>query len=111
MLPVLTNDLLGVTPTEPGFATWTLQPHPGTVGWAQGKVPTPHGQIDVHWQQGPQSSLQFTVQVPEGTTAQLALLPGSHNVHVDGHTSAQPNAAGQPAAPSLGPGTHDITYQ
>ncbi|HEY3709825.1 MAG TPA: alpha-L-rhamnosidase C-terminal domain-containing protein, partial [Amycolatopsis sp.] len=45
----LTNGLLGVTPASPGFATFTVEPHPGPVAWARGQVPTPHGPITVSW--------------------------------------------------------------
>ena len=49
VLPALTNDLLGVTPTGPGFSTWTVRPRPGPVAWARGQVPTPHGSLTVSW--------------------------------------------------------------
>jgi hypothetical protein len=71
VLPALTNGLLGVTPTGPGFSTWTLRPQPGGVQWAQGEVPTPHGPIKVSWEQG--STFRLTVDVPAGTTARLEL--------------------------------------
>lgn len=71
VLPALTNGLLGVTPTGPGFSTWTLRPQPGGVQWAQGEVPTPHGPIKVSWEQG--SQFRLTVEVPPGTTAHLQL--------------------------------------
>ena len=82
VLPALTNGLLGVTPTGPGFSTWTLDPHPGSVGWAQGEVPTPHGPIKVSWNQTA-SSFRMTVEVPRGTTAKLAgsaLGAGTHTI-------------------------------
>jgi hypothetical protein len=44
-LPALTNDVLGVRPTGPGFSTFDALPHPGGVAWAQGSVPTPAGAI------------------------------------------------------------------
>jgi hypothetical protein len=44
-LPALTNDVLGVRPTGPGFSTFDAIPHPGGVAWAQGGVPTPAGAI------------------------------------------------------------------
>jgi hypothetical protein len=96
VLPVLTNDVLGVQPTGAGFSTWTLQPHPGSVQWAQGTVPTPHGPIQVSWGQGP--SFRMTVTVPRGTSARLQL-PGRS--FVDGRAASSGTV--------LSPGTHVIT--
>jgi hypothetical protein len=95
VLPALTNGLLGVTPTGPGFSTWTLRPQPGGVQWAQGEVPTPHGPIKVSWEQG--STLRLTVEVPRGTTAQLQLPLTAGNAR-GGETVLQP-------------GTHEITVR
>ena len=39
---------LGVTPAEPGFAVARIAPRLGTLAWAQGSVPTPHGLLTVH---------------------------------------------------------------
>jgi alpha-L-rhamnosidase len=38
---------LGVSPTKPGYETYTVQPQLGGLQWMQGKVPTPDGDIDV----------------------------------------------------------------
>jgi hypothetical protein len=47
--PALTNYVLGVQPTSPGFATFTVTPHPSDLSSAQGTIPTPHGYITVSW--------------------------------------------------------------
>jgi hypothetical protein len=47
--PALSSFVLGVLPTSPGFATFTVTPHPGNLTWVQGSVPTPHGPIAVSW--------------------------------------------------------------
>jgi hypothetical protein len=44
-LPALTNDVLGIRPTGPGFSTFDAIPHPSGVAWAQGSLPTPAGAI------------------------------------------------------------------
>jgi hypothetical protein len=41
---------LGVTPTAPGFARVTIQPHICGLMHAAGSVCTPHGSIEVAWQ-------------------------------------------------------------
>jgi alpha-L-rhamnosidase len=38
---------LGVTPAEPGYAVVRVAPRLGSLAWAEGKVPTPHGLIHV----------------------------------------------------------------
>src|SRR5947209_10320271 len=45
----LTNQLLGAAPATPGYRTWTITPHPGSVRWARGQLPTPHGPLQVSW--------------------------------------------------------------
>ncbi|KAJ5317845.1 hypothetical protein PENANT_c004G01211 [Penicillium antarcticum] len=48
---VLTEYVLGVQPTAPGFSEWVFKPAvltPG-VSWARGRVPTPHGSIEASW--------------------------------------------------------------
>lgn len=39
---------LGVSPTSPGYETYTVQPQLGGLQWMQGKVPTPDGDIDLY---------------------------------------------------------------
>ena len=38
---------LGVAPTAPGFSKYEVRPAPGGLKWMKGKVPTPHGEIEV----------------------------------------------------------------
>ena len=39
---------LGVSPTAPGYETYTVQPQLGGLQWMQGKVPTPNGDIEMY---------------------------------------------------------------
>ena len=48
--PALSGYVLGVLPTTPGFATFTVTPHAGDVQAAEGNMPTPHGSIHIFWQ-------------------------------------------------------------
>jgi len=74
--PIMIGYVLGVQPVAPGYQTFTVAPHPGSLQWAQGAVPTPYGRILVRWQtDGPRLSL--TVTVPPQATA-LISLPGGH---------------------------------
>ncbi len=37
----LSGYVLGAQPVTAGYATWSVQPHPGDLTWAEGRVPTP----------------------------------------------------------------------
>ncbi|MDQ1735150.1 MAG: hypothetical protein QOH56_1401 [Pseudonocardiales bacterium] len=83
VLPALTNDLLGATPTGPGFSTWTVQPHPGTVTWARGQLPTPHGALDVSWTVGTERhAFSLTVDAPRGTSGDISVPTNGKRVQV-----------------------------
>jgi hypothetical protein len=78
----LTTEVLGVRPTSPGFATFTVTPKPMELSWAKGVVPTPHGEIRVEWRkQGSQLTLVLTV--PKGCQATVTL-PGSEKATIFG---------------------------
>ena len=70
----LSGYVLGVQPATAGYATWTVQPEPGDLTWAEGDVPTPHGTIGVDWA-GESGVGQFSMQVtaPSGTTGTIAV--------------------------------------
>jgi hypothetical protein len=64
--PALTGYVLGVLPASPGFATFTVVPHPAGLAAATGVVPTPHGDIQVYWQDD-SGAPQISVTAPVGT--------------------------------------------
>ena len=64
--PALTQYVLGVEATSPGYATFTVSPHTDTLDWAEGDVPTPHGPIHVYWAQTDRR-LTLQVSAPAGT--------------------------------------------
>jgi hypothetical protein len=66
--PALTAYALGVRPTSPGFATFTVVPRAPGLAWARGEVWTPHGPIRVSWRRGPHGRPWITVSNPKGTT-------------------------------------------
>lgn len=73
VVPELTNDLLGASPTGPGFSTWSVQPHPASVTWAEGQLPTPHGDLDVSWRQGAGGQFTLRVTAPRGTSGDITV--------------------------------------
>ncbi|WP_426502344.1 alpha-L-rhamnosidase C-terminal domain-containing protein [Dactylosporangium sp. McL0621] len=70
----LTEQVLGVSPVGPGYATWRIQPHTGGLTWAQGAVPTQYGTITAGWASilfGQLVALQ--ADTPAGTTGTIAV--------------------------------------
>jgi hypothetical protein len=65
--------VLGVRPASPGFEKVIIEPRTVGLTWAEGVVPTPHGDIKVRWEKG--STLAVDVTLPEGVTGEV-LLPG-----------------------------------
>jgi alpha-L-rhamnosidase-like protein len=80
--PILAGYVLGVQPVAPGYQTFTVAPHPGSLRWAEGAVPTPYGRISVRWAKNGHG-LSLTVAAPPGTTA-FVTLPGGRHVTVAG---------------------------
>ncbi len=92
-LPILQGTVLGVSPLRPGFSEFRFAPRGLGIHWAEGRVPTPCGAVEVSWSQreadGP---LAATIAVPEGTAAVCAdgrrLEPGSHSLQIAPEPSA-----------------------
>ena len=86
-LPILQGTVLGVSPLAPGFAQFRFAPQSLGVRWAEGRVPTPHGPVEVAWsQRDSDAPLAATIVVPDGTTALCGdgrrLAPGSHSLQI-----------------------------
>lgn len=83
----LSQYVLGIAPATAGYATWSVDPHPATLAWAQGSVPTPHGALGVQWRRAA-AGHQFILDVtrPAGTagTITVPLSGAAAVVHVNG---------------------------
>ncbi|HEX8008744.1 MAG TPA: alpha-L-rhamnosidase C-terminal domain-containing protein [Trebonia sp.] len=77
----LTNQVLGVTPTSAGFATYSVVPHPADLSWAQGSVPTSHGGLAVSWTSNP-GSFGLKITAPAGTSGEAAVPTFGRQVQV-----------------------------
>ncbi|TVY16699.1 hypothetical protein LARI1_G003901 [Lachnellula arida] len=75
IVPALTNNILGVTPTGPGFSTYIIKPIPGDVQWAKGVVPTPKGPIKVYWDNSFKNQGVFflTASAPDGYNSTISV--------------------------------------
>ena len=83
----MSGRILGVMPTKPGFKEFIIDPQPVGLTWAKGKVPTPHGLIEVAWKAaGEQIEIDFLV--PGNTTAVVSgkqFGPGAHRISIATH--------------------------
>ena len=80
----LSNQLVGVTPTGGGFATFDVAPHPAAgVSWAQGLIPTPHGSIQAGWHQT-DHTLAVAVVAPVGTHYRIVVPSTAGSLSVNG---------------------------
>ena len=58
---------LGVYPVAPGFNKFIVKPYPGKLKFAEGRVPTPYGDITVSWRLSEiTNDLDISVSAPEG---------------------------------------------
>jgi len=116
---VLTNAVLGVTPTGFGFERFDVVPHPGDLAWASGAVPTPTGTIRAAWRAGQGGRFELTVTSPPGTAARVGVPTGRRRVEVrvggavawDGRRGIRHRATADGRAVylhDLPPGTHEI---
>jgi hypothetical protein len=81
----LTEQVLGVTPVDPGYATWSVKPHPDSLRWARGTVPSRYGDLAVSWWSNP-SGFRLRASTPAGTSGTIAV-PATRRsvVVVNGH--------------------------
>ncbi|CAI7628042.1 unnamed protein product [Penicillium pancosmium] len=88
IVPLMSNYVLGVKPTGPGFKTWEICPvTEGSLTWARGQVGTPHGPIKVSWSKKDSDGFELHIDTPTGTSGVVCVpVTGSKNeqVYVDG---------------------------
>lgn len=70
---LLPQKVLGVEPLEPGWRAFSVRPEPGDLEWAKGTVPSPYGAIRVEWKRLKGGAFQLDLNVPRGTSAEIAL--------------------------------------
>ncbi len=81
----LTQQILGIQPVGAGYSTWTVQPRPGRLAWAQGMVPTAYGDISARWSStGHRFDLHVTA--PRTTSGTIAVPAGKGStILLNGH--------------------------
>jgi hypothetical protein len=84
----LSEHVLGIQPETAGYQTWEVKPYPEgseQLTWAQGTVPTSHGDIASRWQLG-DNAFRLTVDAPTGTSGDVAVptLGQTRVIYMDG---------------------------
>jgi hypothetical protein len=82
-LPLLSNEVLGIRPTGPGFSSFDALPHPAGLAWAQGRVPTPAGAITFGFRRVAGGYL-LRLQAPPALAARVGAPVPNPQVLVDG---------------------------
>jgi hypothetical protein len=62
----LSENVLGVRPMSPGFASVSIRPQLGSLKWAEGTYPTPLGNIHVRHERTAGGKIQSEITTPEG---------------------------------------------
>ncbi len=68
---LLPRFVLGIEPRTPGWTEAEIAPHPGTLDFANGAMPTPRGTIQLSWKRTPHFTL--TATLPQGVAAKVRL--------------------------------------
>ncbi|CRG90588.1 hypothetical protein PISL3812_07632 [Talaromyces islandicus] len=84
VLPALTNYVLGLMPTEPGYKRFIVNPvFPQNITWARGQEATPYGDVYVEWSTADNGTTTISLTVPKGTVADVSV-PKKNTVELDG---------------------------
>ncbi|MEW6741391.1 MAG: family 78 glycoside hydrolase catalytic domain [Planctomycetota bacterium] len=91
---LLSAYVLGVRPTSPGFGTCVVNPSLDLLEWAEGTVPTPHGEIHVRARHGEKrGAIEIEVRLPDGVRATLVLPFSPSSVRINGHPTLPPGVS------------------
>jgi len=80
----MSQRVLGVEPTSPGFKMMAIRPHICDLIWAKGKVPTPHGYVEISWNWS-DDKISLDVTIPDGTEAELILPTKAEHIAAGHH--------------------------
>lgn len=105
---IIARYVLGVKPLAPGYTRALIAPQPGSLEWMHGKVPTPHGPIEVGWKRGER---RLDIQIPQGVTATVELplgMAAGDFVNVNGKFVKPAREQGHLTIQNLPPGRYAI---
>lgn len=85
-IPALSEGVLGIRPTAPGYRRWEIAPQHCGLEWAQGRVPTPGGDISSRWEHTGDSLILSIESPTEGEGEVLVPLLGEpREIAMDGN--------------------------
>ncbi len=91
----LSREVVGVRPLAPGYASFSVEPYTAGLAWAEGRYPSPRGDIGVAWRIA-EGRFVLELDVPPGSEARVVLPRGV----------TAPD--GQTIVSGLGTGHHEI---
>lgn len=91
---LLPRFVLGAQPLTPGWSRTLVRPNPGTLKFAEGKIPTPMGPIRVEWRQGQTFSLSLTLPAGMSAKVELPEIAGASGVFKAGQAIAAKRSSG-----------------
>ena len=114
--PALSMYVLGGRPLTPGYKTFLVEPQPGDLSWASGRVPTPEGPVIIGWTAPAHAASGFTlkIKVPPGTRGYAGVPSTAAQGTVDGIATAPVTVPGHGGLDKylyfgpLMPGSHTI---
>jgi len=108
--PWLMEQILGIQPTEGGFAKVTIRPDLAGLAWAKGAEPTPHGLLKVDLQASPTMQTAIDLPADEEATVLVPLEHAGQGVLVNGKaaTNVKPAENGTRAAVVLSTPGHYV---
>ena len=103
--------LIGVRPLDPGFGRILIQPRPGRLAYAEGRVPTIRGPVGVRVERDGDSVFRLRVDIPANTSARVLMpnLDGSGSeTLLDGRAIQGRTVPGFVAVDPVGSGEHTL---
>jgi alpha-L-rhamnosidase len=82
---IIPRRLMGLRPIEPGFRKMIIQPQPGFLEYGKIKLPTPHGPVEMLFENYPEKEFRVTLELPETINA---------TIHLPGQTMRKPFVVG-----------------
>ena len=77
----LLSEVLGVKPASPGFESIVIRPTAWNLTWAEGRVPTPKGDVTVRWDIE-RATFHLTASGPKGVPIEVVMPDGSRHESV-----------------------------
>ena len=106
--------LLGVRPLEPGFKKAIIQPQPGWLKQAEGRIPTILGAIGVALVQDEDCRVELKFDIPAGMTAMAGLPQGSQKspaLVLNGRRMPARRQGNHLFVDDIGSGSHLLTHE